>query len=111
MRLFEVQFDVFFEISPFCLSVIGSSKGPQWLLFWEKFDLLFFKSWHCYDFWGPMGATFLLWILSNGLHCAHELRISNLKHKGSCFHQLQTLFVESDIVQQLDLRFVIFLSS
>ena len=58
------------------------------------------------QFWGPLEATFSSWILSSVLHCARELRASNLKHKNCCFHQLQTLFVEGNIVRQLDSRFL-----
>ena len=44
------------------------------------------------------------------LHCVREQRASNLKHKDCCFHHLhlQTLFVESNFVRQLDLRFLSF---
>ena len=58
------------------------------------------------EFWGPLEATFSSWIRSSGLHCARELRASVLKHKDCCLHQLQTLFVEDNIVRQLDLRFL-----
>ena len=54
-----------------------------------------------------MEAMFLSGILSSGLHCARELRASNLKHKD-CFRHLQTLFMESNIVRQLDSRFLSF---
>ena len=60
------------------------------------------------QFLGPLEAMFSSWILSSGLHCARELRASNLKHKVCCFHQLQTLFVESNIFRQLDSRFLSF---
>ena len=58
------------------------------------------------QFWCPLEATFSSWILSSVLHCARELRASNLKHENCCFHQLQTLFVEGNIVRQLDSRFL-----
>ena len=50
--------------------------------------------------WGPMETTFLSWILSDGLFCAHKLTASNLKHKDACF-QLQTLFLYRNIVRQI----------
>ena len=56
-------------------------------------------------YWGPMEATFLTWIMSNGLSCGYKLRASNLKHKVSCFHHPQTLFVEGGLVRQLFLLF------
>ena len=74
-----------------------------WLSMWCYFlDISSVK-----QFWGPLEATFLSWILSSGLHCAHELRTSNLKHKDCCFHQLESFkfFVENNIVRQLDSRF------
>ena len=60
------------------------------------------------QFWGPLEATFSSWIRSSGLHCARELRASNLKHKDCCFYQLQTLFVEGNVVRQLCSRFLSF---
>ena len=62
------------------------------------------------SYWGPMEATFLSWILSNGLNCARELRASNLKHKDYCSHLLQTWFVEGNVVRQLGIM-VYFLKS
>ena len=50
------------------------------------------------QFLGPLEATFSSWILSTGLHCARELRASNLKHKDCCFLQLQTLFVSDNLI-------------
>ena len=55
------------------------------------------------QFWGPLEAM-LSWIMSS----ARELRASNLKHKDCCFHHLQTLFMEGNIVRQLDSRFLSF---
>ena len=60
------------------------------------------------SYWGPMAATFSSRILPSGLKCARELRASNLKHKDCCSHQLQTWFVEGNIVRQLDSRFLSF---
>ena len=40
------------------------------------------------------------------IYCARELKASNLKNRDCSFHQLQTLFVEGNIVRQLDLRFL-----
>ena len=54
IRLFDFQCTVVFLISLFCLTVLG-----------------------------PLEATFSLWILSSGLHCARELRASNLEHKAA----------------------------
>ena len=70
--------------------------------------------WYLYSvkqFWGPLEATFLSWILSSRLHCSCKLRTPNLKHKDCCFHHLRTLFVEDNIVWQLDLRFLLLLTS
>ena len=57
------------------------------------------------SYWAPMEATFLSWILWNGLSCAHKMRASNLKHKDSWFYHQQKLFVEGSIVRQLYLIF------
>ena len=56
--------------------------------------------------WRPMEATFS-WILSSGLSDAHKLRASNLKHKDSCFHYLQSLFVEGSLVRQRQLYLLV----
>ena len=58
--------------------------------------------------WGHMNATILPLTLSNGLPCAHKLRASILKHKVSCFHHMQTVFLEGSIVRQLYLFFFLF---
>ena len=63
------------------------------------------------SYWGPMEATFSLWILSSGLNCVRELRASNLKHKDCCSHHLQTWFVEGNFVRQLGIFFKILLTS
>ena len=55
-----------------------------------------------------MKATFSSWILSSGLNCAHELRVSSLKHQDCCSYHLQTWFVEGNVVQQLGIYFLFF---
>ena len=78
-------------------------------LFDFSFVVIFVLSRFCFSvFWGPMEATFLSWILSSGLNCARELRASNLKHQDCCSYHLQTCFVESNVVRQLDSRFLSF---
>ena len=59
-------------------------------------------------FGGPLETTFSSLFRSSGLHCARELRASNLKHKDWCFHHLQILFVVGNIVRQLDSSFYFF---
>ena len=48
----------------------------------------------------PMEATFSSWILSVGLSGTHNLTASRLRHKDSCIHHVQTLFVKESIVAQ-----------
>ena len=95
-----VFFDVLsmFHIAPF-------RNLPVWISPWCHFcviSILFVS------FWGLMEATFSSWILSSGLNCARELRVSSLKHQDCCSHHLQIWFVESNVVQQLDYHFLSF---
>ena len=45
-------------------------------------------------FWVRVYGISLSRCLSDLSFCIHKLRASSLKHKGSCFHHLNTLFVE-----------------
>ena len=83
----------------------------MWMWLFEfPFVVIFVISRLSFSLWGPMEATFSSWTLSSGLIRAHKLRASNSKHMGSCFHHLQTLFVEGSLVRQLYLLFFLLLT-
>ena len=88
--------------------IVPYLKLVDWISNWCHFCDISIKF---VSFWGPMEATFSTWILSSGLICAHELRVSKLKHENSCFHHLQTWFVEGNVVRQLSTIFLILLTS
>ena len=63
------------------------------------------------SYWGLMEATFSSWILLSELSSAHTLlkelsgthilKASNLIHKDSCIHYMQTLVLGENVVRQL----------
>ena len=59
------------------------------------------------SFGSPMQTMFLLWLLTNELSGAHNLKASRLKCRRSCFHQKQTMFLEGSIVRKLYIFLVI----
>ena len=68
------MFCLFRYIGPFLFCAISKSGCLN-------FNVVSF-SWYLHtvkQFWGPVEATFSSWLLSRGLHCAHELRASNFK--------------------------------
>ena len=79
--LFEFHSDAIFVIYRFCLTVFGVLLSPRLCC----------------------GSCQM------GYMVPYKLRASNLKHKDSCFHRLQTLLVAGNIFRQLDLRFLILL--
>ena len=73
-----------------------------------NFQLMPFLCYLFVSYWGPLQITFSSWILSSGLNCARELRISNLKYKNCCSHHLRTLFAEDNVIRQLGIHFLSF---
>ena len=62
-----------------------------WPTMWCNFldiSILFAK------YWSPMEAMFSSLILWYGLSGAHNLTVLSLRHKDSCIHRMQTLFLE-----------------
>ena len=108
-KMFENFISVFFQLTrlalfffqmPQAFHLEWSQNCSTWISLWLNFCD---KSTPRSSFLGPMLSTFFCRGSSGvGYLVTYKLRASSMKkHKDSCFHRMQTLFVERNVVRQI----------